>query len=188
MGTTVRTCGARAARLRLDQWGFALSAATAAGDDWRREHDALLVTTTADARRAGLYVRTGAQGVHDLFSDLLPPPQVADLRRRRDGLVPDGLVEGVFCEERVLHLLEQKLIRFCSSRYRLCDGRPADGPGQRDSAVLRRATLLPAEYEATARALDARHHARISDADARPVLQRLRDYPPPRGRRLGRFR
>ena len=53
---------------------------------------------------------------------------------------------------RSLHsMLASELVRRAQS---------ADAAADADSAVRRRAALLPAEYEAAARTLDARHHAR----------------------------
>eukprot|EP00966_Prymnesium_polylepis_P090788 2102022-Prymnesium_polylepis.1 len=46
---------------------------------------------------------------------------------------------------------------------------------------------MATEYESQARRLDARHHAAVQDPDARPLLTRLRGYPPPIGLVVGAF-
>ena len=47
--------------------------------------------------------------------------------------------------------------------------------------------MLHGGYLAHARSLDARHHAGVADADARPILQRLLQYPEVRGDCVGAF-
>ena len=50
-----------------------------------------------------------------------------------------------------------------------------------------RADLVHGGYLRHARALDARHHAGVRDPDARPILQRLLQYPAVRGDCVGAF-
>ena len=51
-----------------------------------------------------------------------------------------------------------------------------------------RADLVHGGYLRHARALDARHHAGVRDPDARPILQRLLQYPAVRWGLRRRFR
>ena len=50
-----------------------------------------------------------------------------------------------------------------------------------------RADLVHSGYLRHARGLDARHHAGVRDPDARPILQRLLQYPAVRGDCVGAF-
>ena len=80
--------------LLLDPWGFALTAAfepagQSAGS-WRVHHDALTHLFYGDAMRAGVEGRTEP---HGLFADLLPAPVGHQRRARREGLVPDAILD-----------------------------------------------------------------------------------------------
>ena len=94
LGVGRRVFSASHGHLILDRWGFALElVAEPAGrcvDTWRTCHDAFTAVVYADALRAGI---AGRAEPHSLFSDLLPPPQPGSRRRRREGIVPDALLE-----------------------------------------------------------------------------------------------
>ena len=78
-----------------------------------------------------------------------------------------------------------KVIHYCPTRYPLAVA--AARGQQRGDAACRRADLVASEYEASARRLDARFHSAIADPAGRPILQRLRSYPPPTGICIGAF-
>ena len=75
----------------------------------------------ADLLRAGI---AGRAEPHSLFSDLLPPQQPGSQRRRREGIVPDALLEPPAAANeargdglhRTLH--DCKAVHFGSTRYR----------------------------------------------------------------------
>ena len=76
-----------------------------------------------------------------------------------------------------------KLIHMCQTRY--TQGRVLQAaPAQCADA---RADLVHGGYLRHARGLDARHHAGVRDPDARPILQRLLQYPAVRGDCVGAF-
>ena len=185
VGRVVRDMsGARRRSVTLDAWGFALTMVTATGDDWRRHHDAIAGIMFSDAKRAGI---EGSTEVSGLFTDLLPSGVGHTWRRkRRDGLVPDArLRRDIGGSGFVDHLHDVKAIHYCPTRYPLA---AAEARGQqRGDATRRRADLVAAEYDASARRLDARFHSAIADPAGRPVLQRLRSYPPPTGLCVGAF-
>ena len=57
---------------------------------WRVHHDALTHLFYGDAMRAGV---EGRMEPHGLFADLLPAPVGHQRRARREGLVPDAILD-----------------------------------------------------------------------------------------------
>ena len=187
VGRPVRSARQSQSSLLLDPWGFALTAAfepagQSAGS-WRVHHDALAHLFYGDAMRAGVEGRTEP---HGLFADLLPAPVGHQRRARREGLVPDAILDRPRVgadDARCPHLHDLKLIHMCQTRY--TQGRVLQAaPAQCADA---RADLVHSGYLRHARGLDARHHAGVRDPDARPILQRLLQYPAVRGDCVGAF-
>jgi hypothetical protein len=183
VGCRVQDSANRRVPLTLDQWGFALGVANTSGDHWRRQHDTLSAVFCGDAARAGLDATDSVRG---LFADLLPSAVHSEWERRREGIVPDGSVSGVFGspDDGRTFLWDVKLIRFTESRYRRSDVAP---DARAAAAVSRRADAVHAEYVRHARELDERHHGGIADPDARPIYQRLLSYPRVVGLSMGVF-
>jgi len=147
----------------------------------------------ADALRAGI---PGRAEPHGLFSDLLPPPLPGARRRRREGIVPDALLERPAATDeargagphRTLH--DCKGVHFGPTRYQqawvLADG---DTRRSHGGCVDRRAALVHSEYARHARTLDRAHHGAVVDPDARPIFRRLtQEFPLVRGHVFGAFR
>ena len=146
-------------------------------------HDALVHLFYGDAMRAGV---TGRTEPHGIFSDLLPAPLGRQHRGRREGLVPDALLDRRrpgSDDEWCPHLHDLKIIHMCQTRY--TQERVLLAPPAQCACV--RAAAVHGGYLAHARSLDARHHAGVADADARPILQRLLQYPEVRGDCVGAF-
>ena len=127
---------------------------------------------------------------HSLFSDLLPPPQPGSRRRRREGIVPDALLERPAAADeargdglhRTLH--DCKAVHFGPTRYR--QAWVLDGDRR---CVDHRAGGVHAGYERHARQLDEAHHSHIVDPAARPIFLRLtQEFPRVRGQVFGAFR
>ena len=187
IGRPVRSAHRGHRGLLLDAWGFALTAAMEpAGQSvssWRVHHDALAHLFYGDALRAGIAGRTEPHGI---FSSLLPEPVGRQRRARREGLIADALLDRLrrgSDDEWCPHLHDLKLIHMCQSRYtqsRVLHASPARCADVRADAVH-------PGYVRHARALDARHHAGVLDADARPILARLLQYPEVRGDCVGAF-
>ena len=187
IGRPVRSARRAQSTLLLDPWGFALTAtfepAGQSVGSWRVHHDALVHLFYGDAMRAGV---TGRTEPHGIFSDLLPAPLGRQRRGCREGLVPDALLDRRrpgSDDEWCPHLHDLKIIHMCQTRYtqeRVLLAPPAQCAGVRAAAVH-------GGYLAHARSLDARHHAGVADASARPILQRLLQYPEVRGDCVGAF-
>ena len=196
VGRPVRSAR-RTDRHVLDRWAFALELvpepAGRCVDTWRTCHDAFTAVAYADALRAGI---PGRAEPHGLFSDLLPPPLPGARRRRREGIVPDALLERPAATDeargagphRTLH--DCKGVHFGPTRYQqawvLADG---DTRRSHGGCVDRRAALVHREYAGHARTLDRAHHGAVADPDARPIFRRLtQEFPLVRGHVFGAFR
>ena len=166
VGRPVRSPRRSQGSLLLDPWGFALTAAfepagLSAGS-WRVHHDALTHLFYGDALRAGV---AGRMEPHGLFADLLPAPVGHQRRARREGLVPDAILDRPRAgadDERCPHLHDLKIIHMCQTHYtqeRVLQAAPAQ-------CADARADLVHGGYLRHARALDARHHAGVRDPDA----------------------
>ena len=146
-------------------------------------HDALTHLFYGDAMRAGV---EGRMEPHGLFADLLPAPVGHQRRARREGLVPDAILDRPRVGtdgERCPHLHDLKIIHMCQTRYtqeHVLQAAPAQ-------CADVRADLVHGGYLRHARGLDARHHAGVRDPDARPILQRMLQYPEVRGDCVGAF-
>ena len=191
LGVGRRVFSASHGHLVLDRWGFALElGAEPAGrcvDTWRTCHDAFTAVMYPDALRAGI---AGRAEPHSLFSDLLPPPQPGSRRRRREGIVPDALLERPAASDeargdglhRTLH--DCKAVHFGPTRYRQTWALDGD-----QRCVDRRASAVHTDYERHARRLDEAHHSHIADPAARPIFLRLtQEFPRVRGQVFGAFR
>ena len=130
----------------MDKYGDNVVAQALQGDGYRRRHDELKKKLVRLMRWAGIDVQCE---VFNLFSGLIPQEGLARLERgrKRQGLVPDFLLRvpgevvgevGVAGDVQVL--AELKILSSCPTRYQRA-------PPARESAVVRRANLLPSEYE-----------------------------------------
>lgn len=172
----------------MHPWGFALTAAFEPAGQTHRllrraPRDALTHLFYGDAVRAGV---EGRMEPHGLFADLLPAPVGHQRRARREGLVPDAVLDRPRVDtddERCPDLHDLKIIHMCQTRYTQERGLQA-APAQCADV---RADAVHAGYLRHAHGLDARHHAGVRDPDERPILQRLLQYPAVRGDCVGAF-
>jgi hypothetical protein len=158
----------------VDEHGFALSCLVVKGDHWRTQHDEINSVIATDTKRAGI---VGSAEVGGLFADLLPARARGGVRR--DGVRPDL---------RLLHdgrysLYDLKTVRFIPAYYTQARVTRAD----RAAPIEHRAELVHEEYAKSIAALDRTFYPHIAEPAARPLTQRLHEYPRVVGLVFGQF-
>ena len=159
----------------VDRYGDNVVAQALQGDGYRRRHDELKKKLVGLLRWAGIDVQCE---VFNLFSGLIPQEGLSRLERgrKRQGLVPDFLlrlpgqaVGAAGAAGDVQVLAELKMLSSCPTRY-------PRAPRARESAVTRRANLLPREYERKAQLMD-RQYGGVQGNVAGPVERKLSSFP-----------
>ena len=167
--------GEAVGRRVVDKYGDNVVAQALQGDGYRRRHDELKRKLVGLMRWAGMDVQCE---VFNLFSGLIPQEGLARLERgrKRQGLVPDFLlrvpgeaVGVVGAAGDVQVLAELKMLSSCPTRYHRA-------PRARESAVVRRANLLPGEYERKARLMDSQYGG-VQEGVLGPVERKLSSFP-----------
>ena len=158
----------------IDQFGDAVMCCNQIpGDSWRHRHDKVKMATYMEACLAKVPADCEVYGE---FSDLLPAvlmEEGGELQwgRARQGKVPDFKFVLPSPEGPTPCLAELKTISAGKSLY---------PRGVKGKGVDRRATRLPAEYEAKLRAYDERFHGAVPRVNGEPE--------PPPGPLVARFR